>query len=71
MSPAAFISTTSTGNPPVALLTLADAAKYLSVGQRTLARLTAEGKLPCVRIGRAVRYHVPDLDAFINQRKGA
>ncbi len=51
------------------LLTVADAAASLAVCQKTLWRMTRDGKLPCVRIGRAVRYSVDDLKACIAARR--
>lgn len=44
-----------------ALLTPKDAAKYLSIGERTLRRLAIRR----VKIGASVRYAVSDLDLFI------
>ena len=51
------------------LLTVAEAAEYLTVSRRYLANLTAAGDIPAVRMGRAVRYDVADLDAWIEQHK--
>jgi hypothetical protein len=34
-----------------------------------LANLTAAGDIPAVRMGRAVRYDIADLDAWIEQNK--
>lgn len=53
------------------LLTARDAAKLLSVSERTLFSISApRGPLPVVKIGRAVRYAVADLQAYIEgQRK--
>lgn len=44
-----------------ALLTRKEAAKYLSLGERTLQRLP----IPRVKIGASVRYAVSDLDLYI------
>jgi excisionase family DNA binding protein len=52
------------------LLSTNDAAKYLAVCERTLFELTKTKRLPVVRIGRAVRYDIADLDAFISKAKG-
>ncbi len=52
------------------LLTPREAARTLSICEKTLWSLTKRGELSAVRIGRAVRYDVTDLQAFINQRKG-
>lgn len=51
------------------LVTAREAAKALAVSPRTLWGLTACGDLACVRIGRAVRYDIADLKAFIAKRK--
>ena len=51
------------------LLTLREAAKALSVCERTLYALTKAGQLPAVRIGRAVRYDVADLRGYIERAK--
>ena len=52
------------------LYTVRDAASYLSVCERTLWSPAApHGLIPCVRIGRAVRFDVCDLDAFIDGQK--
>lgn len=49
------------------LLDAKAAARYLAVSVSTLQRL----RLPVVRIGRAVRYDVRDLDAYIERLRGA
>lgn len=38
-----------------------EAARLLSIGTRKLWALTNRGDLPCVRIGRSVRYQPTDL----------
>lgn len=45
------------------------AAKVLSVSDRTVWQLTADGHLPAIRIGRLVRYAMSDLYAFIAARR--
>lgn len=52
------------------LATPRQAAKALAVCEKTLWSLTKRGELPAVRIGRAVRYDMTDLQAFINRSKG-
>lgn len=47
------------------LLSPREAAKTLSICERTLYALTKRGELPVVRIGRAVRYSLDDLKAWI------
>jgi len=59
-------------SPPIGrlLLSAREAAKMLAISERTLWSITApRGPLPCVRIGRVVRYDLRDLQAFINSRK--
>ena len=51
------------------LLTPREAAKALAVCERTLFGLTKAGELRAVRIGRAVRYDVRDLRAWIEKAK--
>ena len=51
------------------LLTSAQAAKTLAISPRTLWTLTNDGRLPCVRVGRSVRYDAADLARWINEHK--
>jgi excisionase family DNA binding protein len=55
--------------PPL-LVTPRQAAQALAVCEKTLWNLDRAGKLKAVRIGRAVRYSVSDLQAFIAQQGG-
>lgn len=58
-------------SPAQLLLTTQEAARLLSVSPRTLARLTSDGRIQPIRVGRLVRYAVADLEAFIaRQRRG-
>ncbi len=53
------------------LLTARKVADQLNISERTLWALTSpRGKLPAVRIGRAVRYDPADVAAFIEVGKG-
>lgn len=47
------------------LVTYANAARLLSVHERTVKRLVASGDLPVVRIGGAARIRTADLDDYI------
>lgn len=48
----------------------ADAAKLLGLAPQTLARWRVEGgKIPFIRIGRAILYALDDLQAFLEARK--
>lgn len=52
------------------LVTLSDAAIYLSCSRRHVERLLARGELPRVRLsGRAVRIAIADLDSYIETRR--
>lgn len=53
------------------LLTPRDAARLLSLSERTLYSLRRRGELPAVQVGRAVRFDVTDLRAWIDQKKTA
>lgn len=57
---------------PQALLVNAEiAAQMLAISPRKLWSLTKSGEIPCVRIGRAVRYSVDELRKWIaDQTKG-
>jgi excisionase family DNA binding protein len=46
-----------------------EAAKALAISERTLWQLTKDGVIPCVRIGRSVRYSPADLQAWIDRQK--
>lgn len=49
------------------LLTRRQAAAYLGIAEQTLAvwKCTKRYFIPCIKIGRLVRYRKADLDAFI------
>lgn len=53
------------------LLTSEQAAKALAISPRNLWSRTDAGEIPCVRIGRSVRYAPEDLRHYIFKRKGA
>jgi excisionase family DNA binding protein len=49
------------------LLTSSQVAERLAISRATLYRLTGEGKLVPVRIGRAVRFRPEDVDKLIEE----
>ena len=51
------------------LVTSSQAAKLLSISERTLFSLAVSGEIPRIRIGRAVRYSPDDLQRWIDERK--
>jgi len=52
---------------PVRLFTPDEAAQFLSVSQRTVKRLVAEGRLRAYKIRRSMRFRLEDLEAYIGQ----
>ena len=58
----------SQGQTPPRLLTLHEVAAILAVSPRTVRRLLGRG-LPCVRLGRVVRFRAADLLRFVEARK--
>jgi len=52
------------------LLTARDVATLLCVPVSTVYELTRSGRLPCLRIGRAVRFSKEDLEAHLAARRG-
>ena len=51
------------------LLTASQAAKVLTVCEKTLWTLTQpRGEICCVRIGKAVRYRLADLQTWIEKK---
>lgn len=59
----------ATGATHSELLTRRQAAAYLGVAEQTLAVWKCLGRyhIPCIKIGRIVRYRKCDLDAFISK----
>ena len=51
------------------LLTPREAAKVLSVCERTLFSLNKAGQLRPIKIGRSVRYDIADIKAWIERAK--
>lgn len=51
------------------LLTVGEVAAVLRLSNKTVQRLVASRRLPCVRIGRRVRFTVADVLRFVAARK--
>jgi excisionase family DNA binding protein len=51
------------------LLTTAQVAELLAVSERTVKRLVAGHRLPCVRIGRAVRFDYQAVFRWLEARQ--
>lgn len=60
----------STSQTVPLLVTTKVAASLLSISERKLWELKKSDTIPCVRIGKSVRFDVRDLDAFIARQKG-
>lgn len=51
------------------LLTVKRAAFLASVSEATIRRAIREGRLPFVRVGRSIRIHHDDFEAFVAPSK--
>ena len=60
-----------TSSKPVRLLTPDEAAQFLSVSQRTVKRLVADGSLRAYKIRRSMRFRLEDLEAYVEQNNWA
>lgn len=56
---------------PSPLLTTVQAAEYLQVSVRMVKNLMGDGRIAYIKIGRATRVHIGDLDDYVapNRRK--
>lgn len=69
---AAPIQDTATRPTPAGLqplLTVGEVAALLRLSNKTVQRLVASRRLPCVRIGRRVRFTAADVLRFVAARK--
>lgn len=55
---------------PALLLNANQAAEALAISPRKLWSMTSSGEVPCLRIGRSVRYSVDELRRWIDDQKG-
>ena len=46
-----------------------ESAKALAISAKTLWRMTKDGQIPSVRIGRAVRYSPKDIAAWVDSQR--
>jgi excisionase family DNA binding protein len=51
------------------LLTLPELAEQLQLSEKTLRRMIASGRLPCVRLGRQLRFLPGDVFRWLEARK--
>jgi excisionase family DNA binding protein len=61
---------TAVTQPMPLLVTPVQAAAMLGVSRTTLYYLTRDGELTPIQFGRATRYAVTELEAFVRQRVG-
>ena len=59
----------STPSLPPLLLRPQEAAEVLGISSRKLWSMTQSGEVPCIRLGRCVRYSVDDLHRWIDARR--
>lgn len=46
-----------------------EAAKLLSISERTLATWTKKQGLPCIKVGRIILYSIPDIASWLEKMK--
>jgi excisionase family DNA binding protein len=54
-----------------AFLSLSETARLLNVSERTIHRWIQDGRLPAYKPGRAYRFRMSDIEAFLEERRGA
>ncbi len=55
--------------PARRLMTVDEAGDYLGYTPAAVRHMVAKGQLPCVHVGRSVRFDVKDLDRWIDENK--
>lgn len=63
------MTTQQNKHPKLRLVKVKAAADYLAISERKLWDLSQNGIIPVVRLGRATRYDLMDLDSFIEKMK--
>lgn len=56
-------------DPVPKLMTVRDAGELLSLPLSSVYALVEQGKIPCVRIGRRIRFDPGDLTRWLEARK--
>lgn len=51
------------------ILTLKEVADYLKLTERTIYRLSQDGKLPGFKVGSSWRFRLRDIDEWIEDQK--
>jgi excisionase family DNA binding protein len=55
--------------PESGLITVQEAARYLAVSKSTLYGWVWQKRIPFVKVGRALRFALPDLEKFIEANR--
>ena len=58
-----------TRTPTKRLLTAAEAGEYLGLAEQTLRQWASMRKVPCVKLGRALRFDVRELEEWIDSNR--
>ncbi|HEX7992356.1 MAG TPA: helix-turn-helix domain-containing protein [Streptosporangiaceae bacterium] len=59
------------GANTAALLTIDQVAERLAVSPRTVRRMVNDGSLPCVRVGRQIRFRPKDIESYFSDPDAA
>ena len=59
----------TTETDPIRLLRAEEVAKMLGCSKWYVYALAERGELPCIRIGRTVRFEYKAVEEFVNQRR--
>lgn len=62
-------SRSAAGNQIAPLLTIAEVAELLRTSEQTVRRLVAARRIPCLRIGRQIRFVPGDVFRWLEARK--
>jgi excisionase family DNA binding protein len=57
------------GGVPRRLLDRKETAAYLAISDRHLWAITDRGDLPCIKLGRTVRYAIEDIEAYLKRSR--
>lgn len=49
-------------------MTRRQVSRYLNCSERTISRLVKRGELPCVRVGRQMRFDLPEVRAALRRQ---
>lgn len=63
-----MLQTVPTDSSPL-LVDSREAARLLCICERSLWKLTDDGAIPCIRMGRAKRYHLETLRQWVRDQQ--